>query len=86
MLETYKPRRYTNGTDTSGKERINDSRLKVQSIANSLKHIDPSKVPHFTEIENCLEDADKSLGERSGPRLPIRPTSDFSAFSRPSRA
>jgi hypothetical protein len=51
------------------KERLSDSRLKVQSIANSLRHVDPNKVPHFQEIEDCLEDADKSLGEalRSSP-------------------
>jgi hypothetical protein len=45
------------------KERINDSRLKVQSIANSLEHVDPGKVPDFEEIQNCLEHANQSLGE-----------------------
>jgi hypothetical protein len=51
------------------KERISDSRMKVQSVAHSLKHVDPKKVPHFEEIEECLEDADSSLGEalRSSP-------------------
>jgi hypothetical protein len=51
------------------KERITDSRLKVQSIANSLKHVDPNKIRRFEEIQECLEDADKSLGEalRSSP-------------------
>jgi hypothetical protein len=44
------------------RERITDSRLKIQAIANSLKGVDPNKVPDFEEIEQCLEDADKSLG------------------------
>jgi hypothetical protein len=44
------------------KERIADMRLKLQSAANSLKHIEAKKVPGHQEIEECLEDADKSLG------------------------
>jgi excinuclease UvrABC helicase subunit UvrB len=44
------------------RERITDSRLKIQAIANSLKDVDPKKVPDFEEIEKCLKDADKSLG------------------------
>ena len=44
------------------KERIADSRLKLQSVAESLKHIDPKKVQHFKEIEDCLQDAEESLG------------------------
>ena len=44
------------------RERIADSRLKLQSVSNSLKHVDPQKVPDFDEIKECLEDADKSLG------------------------
>ena len=44
------------------RERITDSRLKLQSAANSLNHIDPKKVPDLDEIQECLEDADKSLG------------------------
>jgi hypothetical protein len=43
-------------------ERITDMRLKLQSAANSLKHIEAKKVPGHKEIEECLEDADKSLG------------------------
>ncbi|MGA3043126.1 MAG: hypothetical protein ABSF54_20300 [Bryobacteraceae bacterium] len=45
------------------RERITDSRLKVQSVANSLKHIDPQKIRDFEEIQECLEDTDRSLGE-----------------------
>jgi hypothetical protein len=43
------------------RERITDSRLKVQSVANSLKRVDPKKIPNFEEIEECLQGADKSL-------------------------
>jgi hypothetical protein len=51
------------------KERITDSRMKVQSIANSLKQVDPNKIRGFEEIQECLKDADRSLGEalRSSP-------------------
>jgi hypothetical protein len=54
------------------RERISDSRQKVQSVANSLKHVDPRKVPHHSEIEECLEDAEDSLREalRSSPPNP----------------
>jgi hypothetical protein len=44
------------------KERITDMRLKLQSAANSLKHIEAKKVPGRKEMEDCLEDADKNLG------------------------
>lgn len=44
------------------RERITDSRLKLQSVANTLKHVSPDKVPDFDEIEDCLKDAEKSLG------------------------
>jgi hypothetical protein len=43
------------------KERIADSRLKIQSVADSLKKVDPRKLRDFEEIQECLEDADKSL-------------------------
>jgi hypothetical protein len=51
------------------RERITDSRLKVQSISNSLRHVDAKKIRDFEEIQECLEDADRSLGEalRSSP-------------------
>jgi hypothetical protein len=44
------------------RERITDSRLKLQSATHTLKNIDPDKVPDFDEIQECLEDAEKSLG------------------------
>jgi hypothetical protein len=43
------------------KERISDSRMKLQSVAHSLNHVDPRKLPGFEEIQDCLEDAEKSL-------------------------
>jgi hypothetical protein len=43
------------------KERIADSRLKIQSVAQSLNHVDPEKVPNFEAIQECLEDAEESL-------------------------
>ncbi len=44
------------------KERLADSRMKLQSVAKSLRQIDPDAIPDFEEIESCLEGADKSLG------------------------
>ena len=43
------------------RERIADSRLKIQSVAHSLNHVDPNKVPNFEAIQHCLEDAEESL-------------------------
>ena len=43
------------------RERIADSRLKIQSVAHSLNQVDPSKVPNFEEIRDCLEGAEESL-------------------------
>ncbi len=44
------------------RERLLDSRLKIQSVAKSLKHIDPQKLRDFEEITECLAAADRSLG------------------------
>jgi hypothetical protein len=43
-------------------ERISDSRLKIQAVAESLKHLDPAKVEDFEGIRNCLDDANRNLG------------------------
>ena len=43
------------------KERLTDSQMKIESISNSLKHVDPRKIPDFEQIKECLEDADKNL-------------------------
>ena len=43
------------------KERLTDSRLKLQSVANSLKHVDPRKVQDIDEIKECLENAENNI-------------------------
>jgi hypothetical protein len=43
------------------KERLRDSRMKLQSVASSLKHIDSKEVPGFDEIQECIEGAEESL-------------------------
>jgi len=49
------------GLSRQEKERLSDSRMKIQSVADSLSHVDPDKVPNFDEIEECLDEADKNL-------------------------
>jgi len=49
------------------RERITDSRLKLRSAANTLHDIDPEKVPDFDEIQDCLDDAEKSLASALRP-------------------
>ena len=44
------------------KERINDSRLKIQAAASTLSDVSPSKIPELDEIQECLEHAEKNLG------------------------
>jgi hypothetical protein len=48
------------------KERLADSRMKLQAVAKSLRQVDPKAIPDFEEIESCLEDADKNLGLAMG--------------------
>jgi hypothetical protein len=43
------------------KERISDSRLKLQAVTNSLKQLSPDGLRGVDEIQDCLEDAEKSL-------------------------
>jgi len=45
----------------SERERLNDGRLKLQSVANSLTQVNPKEVPNLEEIQDCLEDAEKSF-------------------------
>jgi hypothetical protein len=52
------------------RERITDGRHMVQSVTHILKDVDPRKIPHFEEIEDCLEDADKSLEKALRPSAP----------------
>lgn len=41
--------------------RITDSTHKIQSANDSLAHIDPRKIPDIADIQECLENADKTL-------------------------
>jgi hypothetical protein len=43
------------------RERVADSRAKIQSVVRSLKQVNRKEIPDAAEIEDCLEDADKSL-------------------------
>jgi hypothetical protein len=43
------------------RERLNDSQFKLQSVAHSLKNVNPQNVPDLQEIEECLEAAERSL-------------------------
>jgi hypothetical protein len=43
------------------REKITDSVLNIQSARASLEDMDQSKVPELAEMQDCLEDADKSL-------------------------
>ena len=49
--------------------------MKIRSVASSLKHIDPAKVDNLEAIEDCLEDAEKSLNGalKSADQSPQRP-------------
>ena len=43
------------------RERIKDSRMKLQSVANSLKQVSPQGINDIDAIQDCLKDAEKSL-------------------------
>lgn len=43
------------------RERIRDSKRKIRSIAETLQHVNPKKIQHLEAIQECLEDADRSL-------------------------
>ena len=60
------------GLTEEERARLHDSKHKIQSVANSLAHVDPHKVPDLDEIEECLESADESLREalKSKPDKP----------------
>jgi hypothetical protein len=58
------------------RERIVDNRMKIQSVANSLAHIDPAKIDELESIQDCLEDADQNLKdalENSDPPAQRKP-------------
>ena len=43
------------------RERINDSRLKIQAITETLHNVDARKVPDMDAIQECLADAERTL-------------------------
>jgi hypothetical protein len=43
--------------------RITDSTHKIQSANDSLAQVDPQKIPDIDGIQECLENADKTLRE-----------------------
>ena len=43
------------------RERITDSRLKIQAITESLNGVDPDKIPDMENIQECLQDAERTL-------------------------
>jgi hypothetical protein len=50
--------------------RITDSTHKIQSANDSLTHVDPKKIPDIDGIQECLENADKTLrGVLRSPRI-----------------
>ena len=49
------------------RERINDSRMKIEAVAESLTEIDPTKVPEYQAIQECLGSAHKNLGAALRP-------------------
>jgi len=36
-------------------------RVKLQSVARSLQHLDERDIPEYEQIESCLGDADRNL-------------------------
>ncbi|HTS61894.1 MAG TPA: hypothetical protein VMH28_07705 [Candidatus Acidoferrales bacterium] len=48
------------------RERLADSRRKLQSIAGSLKHVDPKKIQDLPKIQECLDDAEETLKDTLG--------------------
>jgi hypothetical protein len=45
------------------REKITDGMLKIQSARASLEDVAADKIPEFKDLEDCLEDADKNLGD-----------------------
>ena len=43
------------------RERIVDSRAKLQAVTEALNGIAPEKISDLAEIQDCLGDAEKSL-------------------------
>jgi len=47
----------------SDRERIADSRGKLQAVSKALSKVDPDKVEDLERIQDCLEGAEKNLGK-----------------------
>ena len=45
------------------REQIQDSTLKLQSVSRALSHVDPRKLEDFADIQECIQDARKSLSD-----------------------
>ncbi|MCU1233638.1 MAG: hypothetical protein JWP63_1605 [Candidatus Solibacter sp.] len=45
------------------REQIHDSKLKLQSVTYALSRVDPEKIQNLSDIQECLEDANKSLSD-----------------------
>jgi len=45
------------------REQIHDSQLKLQSAAQTLSKVDPRKIDHLSDIQECLDDAERSLSD-----------------------
>ena len=45
------------------KERIQDSRLKLQSITDSLNQVKTGNIAGMDEIRECLDEAEKNLSD-----------------------
>ena len=41
--------------------RIKDSTHNIQAANESLKRVDPRKIPNIADIESCLTEADQTL-------------------------
>ena len=57
------------------RERLNDSRMRIQSVVSTLEGVDPRKIPHFQDIDSCLKEAEESLrialrDEHNASKLP----------------
>jgi len=52
----------------SERERIIDSRLKIQAVSHALHEVDPDKIPDIDKIQECLEDAEQTFHNALQPR------------------
>jgi len=55
------------------RERITDSRLKIQAVASSLKGVDPKKYRTLKRLRSAYRMRIEIFAARSDPRDPTRP-------------